>query len=61
MDKILPYINDCMDFSRFIRGYTLSYSVSGSIRLHILADQSQTIATAMLFRPISQPALPGQP
>jgi hypothetical protein len=50
-----------MDFSRFIRGYTLSYSVSGSIRLHILADQSQTIATAMLFRPISQPALPGQP
>jgi hypothetical protein len=42
-------------------GYTLSYPVLRFIWLHILADPSQTIATAMVFRTISQTVLPATP
>jgi len=51
----------CMDLSRFFHSYSLSYSDSGPIWLCILPDRSQTIAIAMLPRPIKQSALPAQP
>ncbi len=44
----------------FIRDYTLSYPVSDPIKPGILAARPQTIATAMLCRPINQPAKPAQ-
>jgi len=51
----------CMDFSGLVRGCSLPYSASGPIWLRILADRPQTIAIAMLPRPINQPVLPAQP
>jgi len=51
---------DYTDPRHFIRGYALSYPVSDPIRLGILVARPQTIATAMLFRPINQPAKPAQ-
>jgi hypothetical protein len=42
-------------------GYSLSYPVLHCIWLHISADPSQTIVTAMLFRTINQTVSPATP